>query len=350
MKTQTSKFPDRQLLERCCSYLLIFAALPFVTSCSVFMATRKLDISPFADGTVTLTKEIRYQMARTVTVYIRPYLGVDAVREADALAREVRASIQATVDYSIALSNLASRNVSPVERAEAYPEIFKRLTAIPGERGWADFSLSRQMLDSIASEASAQRKLLDAVRVADPAIEEFVRSAGRQLDALEATFDNAILQILQGIEASHAPRLSLERDLKGERFTLLQDIGLILKYLNGDLSSLNGLKNERPFVDGLLDLRNPTLQSLVSLESYLLERIETVKTLLGSLSDDRELYVHQLQETEQVNRDIRQKLLKARIALISWRRAHGQLAQGETDPAKINAGAIAASLVGKALP
>jgi len=295
-----------------------------------------------------VTRDIRYQMAGIATAYIRPHIRGADVRRAEAQVEETRVAIRAIVQYSVALPNLGERNVQPQERAREYDSVFLPLAMTPVDRGWDGFDYTADSVLAVGQHAAVQRSLLDAIRVAHPVIEEFVHSASLGLNAFELAFDQAILEILASIEAEHKEDFQIEQTVKEARRSWLRDGQFLVDFRSGEGEALDSLIRLRPYLATYMRDTIPTSEELMNMESLVIDRLRFAGEILDDLRPGHELYYKQLNETEEVNRAIRDKIQRARIALMIWERAHGELADGVTDPAKIDVGAMAGAIISAA--
>ena len=158
------------------------------------------------------------------------------------------------------------------------------------------------------------------------------------------------MEILSAIDDEHRDDFQIERRIETAQRAWLRDGQLLADYRNEKVTALDSLILERSYLREFTQSATPDSDELMRIESHVMERLRFVGDMLDDLRPRRELYYKQIRETEQVNRKIRDKVQRARIALMVWQRAHGELADGVTDPAKINVGAIAASILAAAGP
>ena len=98
--------------------LLCALLLATNSGCATFTSTQRLDLEPFADGTIAVTSDIRYQMAGIASVYIRQHIRGPEVQNAETLAGEIRICIQNIVYYSVQLSEIGRIDVEPQHQGD----------------------------------------------------------------------------------------------------------------------------------------------------------------------------------------------------------------------------------------
>ena len=319
-------------------------AIGGLVACSVFTSSQRIEIEPFADGTVGLASDIRYDMQGIAIVRIRDHITGPAVVAAELKAREVRAAVRAMVEYSVGLSGTGSQDIEPAHRAKAYRELFLGLCSIPLERGWNGFR-EPESLRAVAKEASEQVRLLDAVRVGHPLITEFVRLAEDQLDGFEEAFNLAIREMLDGIQLEHAEHLGLQTSFRNNQLVWMQAAEVILRNRAGDMTALSDLPGDREDLRQFTSHAKLDAEDLVRLEQYVVEQLRFTDELLDHLQPSVALYYGQLSEVREVDSKIRDKMRRTRVVLLAWHRAHAELARGVTDPAKIDVAALAGSIL-----
>lgn len=325
--------------------LLCALLLATNSGCAAFTSTQRLDLEPFADGTIAVTSDIRYQMAGIASVYIRQHIRGPEVQNAETLAGEIRISIQNIVYYSVQLSEIGRIDVEPQHQAQAYADLLRKLAMVPVQQEWTDFPRSMEEVETIARTSATEKTLLDALKIGQPVVEDYVDSAEGLLAAFELTFDRAITEILSAIEQEHKEELELETSAKHTQLMWLRNSWLIAKYREGDDLALESLIARQSDVREFFDGDKPDVKELQRMEEYVTNRARLHSEILRNLQPRVDLYHKQLDETESVNRQIRAKLRSARIALMAWRRAHRELANGVVDPAKINVADLAISMM-----
>jgi len=115
----------------------------------------------------------------------------------------------------------------------------------------------------------------------------------------------------------------------------------------GALDSLLALEPSLPSLVATRDGLNDSEIQLI--EDRMLTILARTREVRDQLAPDIELYYAHHRELDELENLWHSEIRKARVAVLAWARAHKLIAQGVTDPAKINVRGIARQAAGTAL-
>jgi len=320
-------------------------AVVLVSGCSLFTPSTRLEIRPFSESTIAVTSDIRYGAWDVTSIYLRPYVGGPEQRKVEALAAEVRALIVSIISYSVDVVALGRSELPGTRRSQMYGDLLLELATTPIDRGWSDYPYSREQLTTIADSARRQKKMLDALAVAQPVIDVLVDVGAELIDSLDAQVLLAYDEILAGIEKDHAGELKFDQLAKAGQLQMFREVQLLSEYRRGNKPALDSLYVIFPESRELVEHDPPTAADLLHVEDRITERFVRLSNAVGQMTPRLDLYYAKLRELEERNNAMAARLARGRLALLAWSRGHQRLASGVTDPARIDVGGILSGLV-----
>ena len=190
-------------------------------------------------------------------------------------------------------------------------------------------------LQRILSDIRRQDTLLDALRAAQPLIDDLVQSSLTMLEEGEEATTALMESIEDNIEADFAYTLRFEQLLRGRKRFALQAIELLLEARPDQLELLKqALERNELDLQNFLPFSNLTLNDRLGIEELLLKRLELMEAIRAQIAPDLEKYQTLNQDLDRVYQDFLEQFAKTRIRLLIWTRAHQKIAAGVTDPAE----------------
>lgn len=341
---------NRRSVARISSVALL--ATVILNGCATFQAQRRVDLAPFAEEMITLAGELQYGVGQINPVYIRQHIVPEDVAEVGVLAEKVRAIIRGTIAYSMQLVTLADSDMPGPEQAAALANYLDGVLRPILSSPRPDLDLTIAQLDTIVSRVGRQATLLDALKQAQPVIDESSRASQEVFDDMKISVDRAAEAIRARIEEDNAGVQKANSLLKKSQVGIVSRIEYISRYRRGEPAALDTLYMLEPSLEEVaprIDGRVPAAQ-MAKIEERMLFMLRSLSELREQLYPDLELYWKQQQELDRLVNDYSAQLRKANVAVIAWARAHERLAAGVLDPAKIDLMGIARGAAGAANP
>jgi hypothetical protein len=143
------------------------------SGCTYFSSSKRLDMQPFAENTVTAIGELR-RLDRPVSwVRLRAYQKHPAVEEARAEYVPLRNLLQGVTTYSLQLVALNDARTSDARKIRELVRYVRETAPIAlqqSEDGDDELLLTKARLEEVLQQMSAQETFLGAVGAAEPLV------------------------------------------------------------------------------------------------------------------------------------------------------------------------------------
>lgn len=306
------------------------------TGCSLFRSKR-VDLAPFAEYTISLAADLEYGFADAYEVnYLTEYLDEPTVTE---YAREwlaIQELVTAVVAYSLEVTTLSSSLLKEPEQTAALASFLDGLTRPVEVRARHKLELSESKLDSIIADVGTQKKLLDAAAAAQPIVNEIVRVSDRIIDDIRRAQDVAAADVEARIESDFRDELQVRDQLRDWRSNLFRSVALLADHRRGNESALEELFRLNPDIDAAFSSSKLTPKQILQIEDRLWAKLERAQALEKQIAPDITEYRNRRRELREAVRRDNEDLRRAHVAIIVWARAHERLANGVTDPSQLN--------------
>jgi hypothetical protein len=187
------------------------AALALATSgCSVFRGSKRVDMQPFAENTVTAIGEMRKMQTPPVWIRLRPYLNHPSVLETRKAAAPLFALVRGVNIYSL---QVVSLNDSPISERNKSRELAKFLhgasqQALLNEADEAEIALTPDRREALLKSIGDQETFREALEAAEPIVNAVLARGLDLSDALDASILAAGRIIEVEIQTQAAPMLA----------------------------------------------------------------------------------------------------------------------------------------------
>jgi hypothetical protein len=316
--------------------VLSLAILSFVAGCSRFKATNRIDLSPFAETTLSMAAEVEYGLTEAKrSVNLREYWDNPAIASHRKEWDKVRALLKGVVAYSVEVTTLGNSTLSGPDRSVALADYLEPLARPVVESG--RFHITPAKLDSILADIRTRETLLEALGGAQPIIDEIARISDNVFDDVHVSLDNTAAALMTAIDENNAKVVEWDKMRKQAQYIIFDSISLLMSYRRGDESALEKLYELDPQLREYASNENKlTLKEINAIEARLFSKMEKVKELDELIAPDVLRYHAQQQELADLYTNSTHQFRKAKLTMIVWSRAHRNLATGITDPAQFN--------------
>lgn len=323
-----------------------------LTSCSSFKKTTEVNLTPFAEQTITMAGSVNYGFMQIRAVYIREYTQqTPEVEELKLMVGQIRKVMRGIVAYSIQVVTLSQASKTGPERAEGLADFIEEILEPVKEQKEVELHYQEKNLDEILENIRKQETLLDALRIAQPLIDEITYVAETFLDKYKEQQQITVDALDQAIDAEFAPVISYARFLRESQAYVLTNLQLLYEYWKGDETALETLRQrETPSLSAINMEDGLDMHELLQAEDIMIDRMSTITTLRSGIKPQLELYQRQKRELQDLNFEMDQTLQRTRAAITIWQRTHQAMAAGIIYPADINLFEISKKIVQVALP
>ena len=324
--------------------------VPLLAGCASFKATRRLDLSPFAQNTVGMIGEVQRANRPLEWVYLKKYESLPSVlatRQAVAPARDLMRGI---ATYS---TQVVSIYESPISESRRCSELARyldesiraRLREIPN----SEMFLTQAELDKAVQGARAAPTFLAALGAAQPVVSAALAYGNSIYDNLDLQIATADKDLSSRIEAEFAPVKDELTRLQSLQLGSISAYRYLTEYRLGSSPALDSLRAIDPeSAEALPAGKKPPAAALDAAEKRILGRVETLGTMHDRLNPQFEVYKAEQDELEQLRAQARESARLGRITLILWARSHKDLAAGIAVPAAIDVMGMVRSAAGQA--
>ncbi|UCH85052.1 MAG: hypothetical protein JSW50_05015 [Candidatus Latescibacterota bacterium] len=322
-----------------------------LSGCSHFRASKRLDLGPFAESTITLASDIQLGLTQKKPVYTRDYGHGPAVAEFEMMAKKVRAIIRGTIAYAIEIVTLSESKMSDAERCGELADYLDGLLRPVLTTPVPELNMTVAKLDTIVANVAKQKKFLDGLAAAQPIIDEVARATSEVVEDTQIALDAAVEEVRNEIERDNRDLTTAVKALKQEQIRSILNVRFLKAYRHGDPTAIDSLLAAEPHLKDIVKPGEPvTPADMSAIEQRLIFKLDALRKIREQLQPDLELYWKQHQELEAMADMYELALRQAQVTVIAWDRAHQRLAAGITDPAKINLVGIARKAAGSAVP
>ena len=318
----------------CC--VLLMAIL--VAGCSYLRPQERLNLSPFAEHTISLAMDIEYGLTETHrSVNLRTYWTDPVVKAHEKEWEKVRVLLKGVIAYSVEVTTLGNSTLSGPERCQALADFLNPLAEPVIGHGRERLHISPARLDSILADIRSQKRLLDGLRAAQPIIDEVARISDDIFDEVQESLDETARHIIKRIDEDNQEVVLYESLVREAQYRAFRSMDLGRRYRAGDTSVLKEFFENDPDLRRFVASEDTlTMDEMAAIEDRLFVKAAKVREFAQQIRPDIERYQQQEQELADLYTNASHQLRRAKVTMIVWSRQHSNLAQGITDPAKIN--------------
>lgn len=340
--------PPRGAIARLLVVALVM--VPGLVGCASFRATRRLDVSPFAQNTVGMIGEVQRANKPLEWVYLKKYESLPAVLEARQSAAPARELMRGVATYSTQIVSIYESPLPESRRAEEVARyldesIRARLKANPR----AETFLTSAELDKAVLGARAASGFMAALGAAQPVVSAALAYGNQLYDEMDVSIGKADQELTARIEADYAQVKQEMGRLESMQLASISSFRLLAEYRMGSNAALDSLRAIDPEAAEWLPAgKKPATTALDAAEKQILGRVETLAQVHDRLNPQFEVYKAEQAELEMLRTQAREAARLGRITLITWARSHRNLAAGIAVPASIDVMGMVKSAAGQA--
>lgn len=335
--------------RKACLAAALIALAATSSGCRFFTTTKKLDMQPFAENTITAIGEMRKIDAPPVWIRLRPYFSHPAVLEARAAARPLKDLIRGVNAYSLQLVALNEARISDRSKCRELARFLRGASqlALLEEADEAEIKLTRERREVILKQIEASEKYMDALRAAEPIVNAIVTLGLDLSDNVDAALTKAVGTLEAEVQGQYKAMLANRTALLGlqERTLLAQAWAEALTF--GDEAAAEQLRKTVPVVAGSLG-KKPDEKDQRAVVAALATQAARIKLALDQIDPEYTAYRESVLELDQLRAKTTENAKLARSVLMLWARSHKSLARGIEVPPMFDLAKIVMSSAGSA--
>jgi len=303
-----------------------------------------------AEDMITITGEIQYSLGQRRPVYLRRYLDTPQLASLEYETERARMLVRGVINYTIQLVTVGDSHRPGSEKASALADYLQGVLPAVIEEPDPTLNFTRAQADSILANVRAQTNFLDALGAAQPVVDEVSIASREIFDDTKAAMDAAVTALRQRIEARFLDVRTADEKLERRQIVAVFGLDYLPQVRQGVPGALDSLLALEPSVPALVTTRDGLNASEIqAIEDRMLTILARTREVREQLEPDIKLYHEHQRELDELENLWHAEIRKARVAVLAWARAHKLMAQGVTDPARINVLGIARGAAGKTL-
>jgi hypothetical protein len=329
---------------------IFIVSLFFITGCSVFQPTQRLDMTPFSDNAVTLFSEAAKISRSFQWKYCKPYTYLPEFQNAMMRATPILVVMRGVVYYSNQVVAINNSKLSDKEK--------NKLLAVYLSEA-LDKAVQNQKLDSLALNKIGTEEIMDKIRNAEtyldgvaaagPIVNTVVHAVQNRLDELQNDIPIVLNAFDREIERDYGMARKNFVSLRQLQQDMMLSVTRLYRARLGDTAELDTLLMENNSLGQFFtSAEKVTPAQLASTESFLLEQLHQIDVMFDQLENARIEYLAKEDELSTWRLQLEEKIIVARNAITVWAQSHRNLGAGIPVPPLIDVAGIASGLVGKA--
>jgi hypothetical protein len=314
------------------------ACVALLAGCASFKASRRLDVSPFAQNTVGLIGEVQRANRPLEWVYLKKYESLPVILDARRTYAPARELMRGIAIYSTQIVSIYESPLSDSRRSQEVARYLdETIRARLRDNPRADAFLTPAELDKAVQGARSASTFMAALGAAQPVVSAALAYGNQIYDEMDQAIGRADNELQARIEGEFAPVKHEMARIEALQLSSISAFRLLTEYRMGDNRALDSLRALDPeSAETLPAGKKPTAAALDGAEKQILERVETLGQLRTRLDPQFEVYKAEQAELEQLRTQAREAARLGRITLITWARSHRNLADGIAVPAQID--------------
>lgn len=310
-----------------------------------FKNKKVVDIGYFADSTITMLSNLDLSMNRDETLLVRRFIDDSAPEEqlVRQLDDQLKQDIGNMVRYSIEIVNIAESDLTETNKIHRFADYMVSFRDQVVEK----HRLSLSQFDDTIEEVMVQTEFLEALRKAQPLLNNSVMAAALDIDELIKAVEVLSRKVDQRIDIEYADIIRYRAKLEREKFDVLTAFEIIYDAYRLDEPNLDALRDSGViWTPEIIPEGRPTRDDLKNIGEHLHGRLQALDIVQNEMRPNWEDYMATHIELDSVADRTIQSAHKARILMLTWVRAHQKMSSGTTDPAKwFDVGEVTKSLV-----
>jgi hypothetical protein len=329
-----------------------FAVLATAASgCSYFTKTKKLDMQPFAENTVTAIGEMRKIESPPIWIRLRPHSRHPSLAETRRSRNALVDLVRAVNAYSLQVVSLNDSRISDRNKARELARFLRGASqkALLEEADDAEIALTPARLEEILKAIDGKERYQDALLAAEPIVNAVLARGLDLANALDGAILDAARAIEADVQAENREMLANRAALVAVQESTMQALAWAESIAYGDDAAADELRKNVPVLAEHLPAgRKPGMKDQQAMVAVLGAQALRVKAALDQMDPQYQAYRESIVELDTLRAKAVENSKLARTVLILWSRSHKSLARGVEVPPMFDLGKVVMSNVSAA--
>jgi hypothetical protein len=321
------------------------------SGCSYFTASKRIDMQPFAENTVTAIGEMRKIEAPPVWIRLRPYFSHPSVLEARASAKPLLELVRGINAYSLQVVSLNESRISDQQKCRELAKFIQGAsqTALMKDEDTAQISLTPERQKAILEDVEKREKFIDALQAAEPIVNAVLARGLTLADQVDGAIIRAINAIEVEVQKQYGPMLANRVALLSLQDRAVRNLALSEAIAFGDDAAPEEVKKAVPVLAEYVPSgKKPSAKEQQALVAALSSQSLRIKVALEQIEPEYQAYRESVLELDNLRAKTTENAKLARSVLMIWARSHKNLARGVEVPAMFDLAKIVMSAAGTA--
>ncbi len=305
------------------------------SGCSYVTKSKKLDMQPFAENTVTAIGEMRKIESPMIWIRLRPLYNHPALLEARKSAKSLLELVRGVNSYSLQVVSLNESRISDRTKVRELAKYLRGASqqALLAEADTAEIALTPQRREEILKEIDSKENYMDALLAADPIVNSVLARGLDLADALDTSILKAANVLEMEVQKQYEEMLANRAALLRVQETSIQALARAEAIGFGDEASAEELRKSVPVLAEYLPSgRKPSTKDQQAMVASLSAQARRVKAALDQVEPQYTAYRESVLELDTLRAKAVENSKLARSVLILWARSHKSLARGVEVP------------------
>ena len=321
------------------------------SGCSYFTASKRIDMQPFAENTVTAIGEMRKIEAPPVWIRLRPYFTHPAVLEARASAKPLIELVRGINAYSLQIVSLNESKISDQQKCRELAKFIQGAsqTALMKDEDTAQIALTSERQKAIVADIEKRERFIDALQAAEPIVNAVLARGLTLADQVDAAILRGINAIEGEVQKQYGPMLANRVALLALQDRAVKNLALSEGIAFGDDAAPDEIRKAVPVLAEYVPSgKKPTVKDQQALVSTLSSQSLRIKVALDQIEPEYQAYRESVLELDNLRAKTTENAKLARSVMMVWARSHKNLARGVEVPPMFDLSKIIMSAAGTA--
>jgi hypothetical protein len=328
------------------------AALALAASgCSIFSGSKRVDMQPFAENTVTAIGEMRRIEAPPIWVRLRPYFAHPSVLEARATAKPLLDLVRGVNAYSLQVVSLNESRISEKAKVRELAKFLHGASqqALLNQADEAEIALTPERREELLKGIAAKETFMEALLAAEPIVNAVLARGLDLSDSVDAALTRAVVAIEKEVQQQYAGMLANRGTLVALQDRTIEAQALAEQVGFGDEAAAEQLRQKVPTLGEQLPAgRKATAKEQQAAVATLTAQAARIRTALDQIDPQYQAYRESVLELDTLRAKTTENAKLARSVLMLWARSHKNLARGVEVPPMFDLAKIVMSAAGTA--
>ena len=321
------------------------------SGCSYITSSKRLDMQPFAENTVTAIGEMRRIEAPPVWIRLRPYFSDPAVLAARATAKPLLALVRSVNAYSLQVVALNESRISDRSKSRELANFLRGASqqALLSQADAGEIALTAERRDAILNDIGSKENYMDALMAAEPVVNAVLTRGLALSDNVDLAISSAVAAIEGEVQRQYKAMLANRAALLllQERTILAETWAEVLAF--GDEGAAEQLRKTVPVLAEYVPAgKKPSQKEQQGVVSALRAQAARIKAALDEIEPEYQAYRESVLELDNLRAKTTENAKLARSVLMLWARSHKSLARGVEVPPMFDLAKIVMSSAGTA--